>query len=379
MSLLNQWHPNKNEPLTPKDLTYGSKQKVWWKCENGHEWQTPVFARTSGGAGCPYCSGRRAWSGENDLKSQRPDIAEQWHPTKNGALLPEDVSWGSRKVVWWQCEKGHEWRARVETRVAGSGCPVCTKRVIIPGVNDLGTTHPELIRQWDPNKNGSLTAQKVAAGTHRKVWWKCEKGHEWQASVLARTQGSDCPVCAGKIVVPGENDLASRFPNVAAQWCKEKNLPLHSDEVSAYSNRKAWWCCPLGHEYTAEISARTMKASGCPYCAGKKVLLGFNDLATIEPQVAEQWHPVLNGTLTAQMVTTGSHQKVWWQCAEGHVWKAVIHSRAGPEKCGCPVCAGRVNAAKQSRYAAALAEQLPSPGVRWLRGVENKAAQDRIL
>ena len=75
-----------------------------------------------------------------------------------------------------------------------------------------------------------------------------------------------------------------------------------------------------------------------------------------------QWHPTLNGNLTPQMVTTGSHRMIWWQCPQGHVWKAAIHSRAGPQKCGCPVCAGRVKPERLKRYAALMEERPTGPG-----------------
>ena len=65
------------------------------------------------------------------------------------------------------------------------------------------------------------------------------------------------------------------------------------------------------------------------------------DLATVKPRLAAQWDPELNGTLTPQMVTAGSHQKVWWKCLAGHRWKAAVYSRAGTQENGCPVCAGR--------------------------------------
>lgn len=97
------------------------------------------------------------------------------------------------------------------------------------------------------------------------------------------------------------------------------------------------------------MAARAASGSGCPYCAGRKVLAGFNDLATREPLLAKQWHPKLNGSLTPEMVTPGSHRKVWWQCHEGHAWRAVIYSRTGPKRSGCPVCAGRVRERKE-RY-----------------------------
>ncbi|MGN1004299.1 MAG: zinc-ribbon domain-containing protein [Oscillospiraceae bacterium] len=348
--LLAQWNPTRNGGLTPRDLSYGSKRKVWWRCGEGHEWQAVVHTRTGSGSGCPVCAGKQVLPGVNDLASRYPELAAQWHPSKNAPWTPADVLPGSHKKVWWRCEKGHEWQAIVKSRASGCGCPVCAHREILPGDNDLASAHPELARQWHPTRNGTLRPEDVAAGTRRKVWWRCEKGHEWQAAVASRADGAGCPVCAGKKIIPGENDLASSFPDVAAQWHPDKNGALTADSVSPYSNRKVWWVCALGHEYAAAVAARTMHGSGCPYCTGRKVLVGFNDLAALEPKVAAQWHPTLNGALMPEMVTAGSHRKVWWQCPEGHVWKAVIYSRAGPKKCGCPVCAGRIKKQKQERY-----------------------------
>lgn len=213
-----------------------------------------------------------------------------------------------------------------------------------------------LLSQWDAAKNTPLTPEDVTYGSKTKVWWQCEKGHSWQATIVSRVHGTGCPVCAGKVVVPQENDLASLFPNIAAEWNYAKNGSLTPQSFTASSNRKVWWRCELGHEYQAEIGARTVNGSSCPYCAGRKVLAGFNDLQTLEPKIAAQWHPTLNGTLTPDMVTVGSARKVWWQCGDGHVWKAVVYSRTGTKKCGCPMCAGTVNRRRQKRYGAMLAE-----------------------
>lgn len=157
-------------------------------------------------------------------------------------------------------------------------------------------------------------------------------------------------------MVAGENDLASQFPAIAAQWHPSKNETLTPQQVTPSSNRKVWWRCEKGHDYQAAVGARTIRGNGCPYCAGRKVLPGFNDLATLAPDVARQWHSTLNGTLTPQMVTTGSRRKVWWECDQGHVWKAAIYSRTGPKKCGCPVCAGKISKSRLARYQAVLAE-----------------------
>lgn len=312
----------------------------------------------SEGADCLCRAGEIAYPGKKCLASQRPQLAAQWHPTKNGGRTPADVPLGSHYKAWWICEKGHEWQAMVKSRALdGTACPVCANRRLISGENDLAATHPELAQQWHPCKNGALTPHDVVAGTRKKVWWRCGQGHEWQASVSSRAgAGAGCPICAGKVVIPGENDLASHFPAVAAQWHPAKNGTLTPEGVSPYSNKKVWWQCPLRHEYAAAVAARTVSGSGCPYCAGRKVLTGFNDLATLNPQLARQWHPALNGALTPEEVTPGSHRKIWWECPSGHIWQAVVYSRAGPQKCGCPVCARPGKPERLARYQQALAD-----------------------
>lgn len=340
--LLSQWDRARNGALTPTQISHGSHRKVFWRCEQGHQWQAAVYSRSTGGTGCPYCSGQKRLPDVGTLASEFPELAAQWHPTKNSDLFPDQIPPATHRRVWWLCEKGHEWSASIHSRTSGSGCPVCANRVIQTGENDLATTHPKLTGQWHPKKNGSLQPSAVLAGSHRKVWWVCEHGHEWQAPVFARGNGSGCPVCAGKQVVPGENDLASRFPMVAAQWHPTRNGIMGPDRMTAYSNMRIWWCCELGHEYPCVIAHRTQSGVGCPYCAGRKVLPGFNDLETKDPQVAAQWDEAHNGTLTPRMVTAGSRKKVWWRCPLGHIWKAVIYSRTGAGRAGCPVCAGKV-------------------------------------
>lgn len=132
------------------------------------------------------------------------------------------------------------------------------------------------------------------------------------------------------------------------EWDQEKNAPLTPDTVHKGSHQKVWWRCTLGHEWQAIVAARAVENSGCPYCTGRRVLAGFNDLATLHPKIAAQWDSTLNSGLTPEMVTPGSHKRVWWKCAEGHVWKTAIYSRTGKQKCGCPVSAGK--ATRQFKY-----------------------------
>jgi hypothetical protein len=117
--LAKEWYPAKNGRLTPKDVTPMSHKKVWWQCEKGHEWESIISNRSSKGRSCPYCSNQKACE-DNCLATVNPKLAKEWHPTKNGNLTPYDVTPGSsRKMVWWQCKKGHEWEALVKSRSIG--------------------------------------------------------------------------------------------------------------------------------------------------------------------------------------------------------------------------------------------------------------------
>ena len=196
-----QWHPTKNGDLRPEDFSYGSEKKVWWKCSKGddHEWDVTINNRTQG-QGCPFCAGRRAGK-DNNLLFLFPDIAKLWHPTKNRDLRPEDFTPGSHKKVWWKCPKGddHEWDAMISSRTRGTGCPVCAGRKVGKD-NNLLFLFPDIAKLWHPTKNGKLKPEDVTKGSHKKVWWKCPKGddHEWDAVIKHRTNGTGCPVCAGR-------------------------------------------------------------------------------------------------------------------------------------------------------------------------------------
>ena len=353
--LLIQWDTAKNAPDTPQTVSHGSHREIWWRCNKGHSWQASVYSRT-GGSGCPYCAGKKVGQG-SDLASLYPELAAQWDVQKNAPRKPSEFSAGSHCLVWWVCEKGHSWRSQIKSRVSGCGCPVCAGKLAVAGENSLADVAPELIGQWDTEKNAPLTPQQVTCGTRRKVWWRCEKGHSWKSSIASRVyQKAGCPVCGGKVVLKGFNDLATICPDLAGEWDAERNGALSPEMITPASNRRVWWLCPLGHSYSAMACSRDSRGDGCPYCAGRRVLAGFNDLATKAPAVAAQWHPTLNGRLTPEMVTAGSHRKVWWQCSLGHVWKAAIYSRAGAQECGCPVCAGLFDGSRKARYDRLLKE-----------------------
>ncbi len=157
-------------------------------------------------------------------------------------------------------------------------------------------------------------------------------------------------ICSGKKLLAGFNDLAAVSPRLAREWHPTKNGKVTPKEITSSSNKRVWWQCSLGHEWKTSVYSRTGLQTQCPYCTNRKVLKGFNDLATLEPKIASQWHPDLNGSLTPEQVTVGSKKKIWWICPEGHVWKTAVYPRTGSGKTGCPVCAGNVSEKQRRRY-----------------------------
>ena len=117
----------KNEERTPLNTSAYCNDKAWWLCDKGHEWEATVSNR-SYGQGCPYCSGRLAIPGETDLATLFPEVAKQWHPTRNGDRLPQTTAAYCNDKVLWVCDNGHEWASTVASRGYGHGCPICRGR-----------------------------------------------------------------------------------------------------------------------------------------------------------------------------------------------------------------------------------------------------------
>ena len=341
-----QWHPTKNGDLRPSQVAANSNRKVWWICPYDDtntgkhfdfEWQALISDRNSG-SDCPYLNGQAVWAGFNDLETTNPELAAQWHPTKNKNLKPTQVTANSSNKIWWICPyddpktKKHfdfEWESIIANRNSGIGCPYLSGQSVWSGFNDLATTNPELAAQWHPTKNGNLKPTQVTANSQKKVWWLLlyddpDTGKhfdfEWQAIIKNRNKGNDCVYLTGKAVLEGFNDLTTINPELAAQWHPTKNGDLKPTQFIASSEKKVWWLLPyddpntgkhFDFEWQALISNRN-SGNDCPYLNGKAVWPGFNDLATINPELAAQWHPTKNGDLKPTQITAGSRKKVWW-------------------------------------------------------------------
>ncbi len=223
-----------------------------------------------------------------------PNIAAQWHKTKNGNLTPSDVANKSSEKVWWQCSvsNAHEWEAQIASRTEGNGkgrgCPYCAGKKVCDD-NCLATLSPAIAKEWHPTKNGKLTPYDVTLGNRKKVWWQCSvsDAHEWEAQIASRTEGNGkgrgCPYCAGKRVAP-ENSLATLSPEIAKEWHPIKNGDLTPNDLTNKSQKKVWWQCQRfsQHVWLVAVGSRTGSSSGCPHCSQQSSVPEMRFLSELE-------------------------------------------------------------------------------------------------
>lgn len=335
--LILEWDYLKNEKngILPDQLTCGSNKRAWWICKNKHSWNAVIVSRYRGGHGCPYCSGRLPIEGKTDLATVSPLLAQEWNYKRNGCLRPEMFTIHSGKTVWWKCSKGHEWEARISHRQNGSGCPYCSGRNVIKGVSDLATLYPSIAAEWDYSQNGELSPELVKPMSSKRVFWRCPNGHIYISDIAHRVSGGGCPYCSNHKLLKGFNDLATVRPELTAEWDYDNNSFLPSEVVFG-SGRRFNWICKKGHRYSATIDSRN-RGRGCPFCANKKVLKGYNDLATVFPDIAIEWNYEKNAHITPQSIVYGSGTRVWWKCNKGHEWMVPVVNRTRDGN-GCPIC-----------------------------------------
>lgn len=276
-----------------------------------------------------------------------PLLNKEWDFSKNEGLNPKYISYGSDKNVYWKCSVcGNGWKTRVKTRKKGegSGCPVCAisrrrgkrDRQVLSANYNLAVKASHLLDEWNKEKNLALSPYDVTPHSTKLVWWTCKIcGNDWKTSIANRFLGSGCPYCSKHKTLTGVSDLATLFPELADEWDYEINKDFLPTNILPYSTKRAnWKCKKCGGKWDAIIHSRT-KGAGCPYCAGRKVLAGFNDLATVNPKLAEEWNYNLNGDLKPQDVFPRSKNRVWWKCKKCEFeWQASIGSRdAGLGRC----------------------------------------------
>ena len=488
-----EWNSEMNASLRPSDVTYGSHQKVWWRCkECGFEWQAEIRTRKRG-RGCPECAkikrgntfrSNMITSGTQTLQDAFPQLAQEWDFEKNRPYTPSDFTSSSSKRVFWKCPTcGNSWRTSISNRTSQhSGCPVCTHNQILAGYNDLATLNPELAREWHPTKNMPLTVQTVGARSGQNVWWVCEYGHEYQCRISDRIRGVGCSECSKRfrsslrekaivyyleknridvrcsyhtawlgrseidIFLPDKSigieydgqhyhqkterdirkdelcrnnqitlirireprcpdiirddptfilpdlsnsaltaviqdvlsylgflnvdvdvdrdiqtiaayyrnsatsgNLCQIYPELAKEFLSSRNKNLLPENIPAtYSKEKYYWKCSVCGHEWRAALGERINGTGCPACAGKVIIAGRNDLATTHPKLALEWHPTKNGNVTPQNVSKGSDFHAWWRCSVCG-YEWQVRVKNRVHGSGCNQCKVNANAIKQRK------------------------------
>jgi hypothetical protein len=311
-----------NEALgwDPSKFLAVSSKKVAWKCKEKHTWSASIQSRFLRNTKCPTCSNKTIKPGFNDLATTHPDIAVEafgWDPST--------VSFGNGKTMKWRCSVGHEYKATVNNRVRGNNCSICSNHIVLKDFNDLLTTHPDIAAEafgWDPST--------VIAGSDKVRTWKCKNGHTYPTKIHSKLKNKEsCPYCLNRKLYKGFNDLNTTHPEISLEAFK-----WDPSEYIYSSPTKKSWICKMNHVYDATIISRTHMKSGCAYCSNKKVLSGFNDIATTHPELAKQargWDP--------SKYIARSNKILTWECDVGHIWKASPGNRnALKYPTGCPTC-----------------------------------------
>lgn len=376
-----EWHPTRNEGLTPNSIRPGHQPLRWWLCQTcGFEWSASPSNRThrTHPTGCPQCS--KLPKPGTSLAERRPDVAAEWHPTRNGDLSPYTVSYGSDRAAWWLCSLcGSEFQKRISTRRYGPGCPTCgrqravvksTERIRnsrrkgprrpVPG-RSLADHSPDIAAEWHPELNDALTAYDVSPRSNHLAWWLCSLcGKDFSKRVAARN-GVGCSDCgtaralrklhertAAPVVAPKPGQsLRELRPDLAAIWHPQNELT--PAQVTLGCSVTVWWLCDRGHEWRATPnSVARSPRNGCRKCY--RIPEQRNSFAYTFPAMAAQWHPALND-FTPDTVTGGSNRKAWWLCPDcGHKWEASIANRTRHGS-GCPPCGAKRAWATRNRAA----------------------------
>jgi NAD-dependent SIR2 family protein deacetylase len=317
-------HPQLAKELVgtdPSTVVAGTNKKLKWRCGKCNwEWEARGSNRSVKSTGCPVCAFRIVVPGKNDMATTHQHLVSELI-----GINPSSVVAGTGKKLQWKCKEcSHKWKATGYNRSQGRGCPACYGRVPILGVTDMATTHPILARELvgtDP--------RKLIAGTGKKLLWRCGKcKHKWVATGATRVSGCGCPCCSNQVLVPGKNDLATTRPDLASEYLGDPAMVLAGTEKNLN-----WRCNKCACEWKATGANRVKKnGTGCPSCANRKVLPGFNDMQTLRPDLAKEYI----GDATKVIPGTGSLLR--WKCSKcSYKWSSTGSDRSGGH--GCKKCA----------------------------------------
>lgn len=278
---------DEGNPLDPQTLGVDDRKPRYWKCLTGnHERVISISSAIQGfrlRKACRACAGYRAIDGETDALTVYPELTERLDISINPVSSLSGLHPGSEKSLHWRCENNHNWTRSVKEEIRSKGCTKCSGKVVWLGRNDLRSQHPIVASQFAIDLNlsaegKSLAPEEVHMGSNANYWWRClEFGHMWRTTVQKRTlEKTGCPYCSDRKVWPGFNDLVSRRPDLIDEIDFDREPGLNPRKLLWVSHSQVSWKCQEGHEWKAQVYARTTnggrRPTGCPDCAE----FGFN-------------------------------------------------------------------------------------------------------
>ena len=351
-TIMKEYNYQKNTNIDLNTISSGSGKKIWWVCEKGHEYECTINHRVYENCGCPYCSNQKVLEGYNDLATTNPELLKMWDYKKNDSLgiYPNKISKGTHKKVWWVCEKGHSCEQEIRSKVNGTGCPVCSNRIILKGYNDLATTNPELLKEWNYEKNEEkgITPYSISRGKEIKVWWKCSNCHsDYESYVYTKKENSGCPYCSNMKRKDGLNDIFTIEPKWKDYWDYELNEKenIKPSETSRHGKKNVNWICSKCGNRFKKTPHHTTSDVLCNECAieygatkkTKTIIEKNGSFADNCPEIAKEWDYQKNIGMKPEDFASNSKNKVWWICPVGHSYKTAIGYRT--KGVGCPQCA----------------------------------------
>lgn len=325
------------------DIFSRHKTKIAWVCPLSHIFYSSLYNKENG-RGCPICNGKQILSGYNDLQSQHPNLAKEWHPHKNSNCIPSEITAYSSKKAWWVCDKGHEWEAVINSRTKQNrGCPYCKNQKVLAGFNDLEFLYPNIAKKWHPTLNNGITPNSITPRSNKKYWWKCDEGHDFTSSTINIIKGINCGVCKNMQTQIGVNSLLDTNPELELEYSPNNKKPFA--EYRKNSKDKVLWVCKKGHEWKSSIYKRAILGRGCHECSGYLLSKGNNDFLSLASEDRIKSFNKEKNTVNIEELFISSKLKVWWKCDKGHEWKAAVYSRAAGN--GCRKCSKQVSMAEQ--------------------------------
>ena len=336
-----EWDYEKND-LLPNSISKFSSKKVWWKCKRcGNSWNQTVANRTFNNSGCPKCNIENVNSFCEQafyyyIKQAFPDsINGDSHIGMELDIFIPSINIGIEYdgEVWHDSKKKKEIDSRKNLLCIENNITLI--RIREPRLLDMDNCVN--FRRVDSTTSESLNKVIINVLNYLNV-----------KNIDVNIEADCAKILEQYASKKYTNSLLSVYPEIAAEWHPIKNGNLRPEQVNKSARLKVWWLGKCGHEWNMAVKDRTLKpgvrADGkrkkgynCPYCSGKRILVGFNDLQSNYPEIASEWHPEKNGDLTPLNVSSGSRKKVWWLGKCGHEWQQVIEGRTKQSQ-GCPLC-----------------------------------------